>query len=472
LTVRPGEIHAVVGANGAGKSTLVRILAGAEAPDTGRTTVAGQTLDGSPGQALRLGVRTIFQQPHLVPTLTLGENVALGELPRVRLGRFSRRELARDTEPWLRAVGLGGRGGEPAAGLGPAEQQLLEIAKALHRSARYLILDEPTATSLRDAAEHLFALLVQLRERGTGILLISHHLHDVLALADRITVLRDGRVVARPRIGQTDRGSLLAAMIGEQPARVTRRRRERVDAEQPALRLSGVSSGRAAGVDLELRRGEIVGLTGVLGSGTADVVRCLFGLAELTAGSLQVGHRQLRPRHPAELTRVGVALVPEDLKAHAVVSSMDIADNLSLAHFAARPGLWRRARSERRAASEIMRMLDIRASGPRTPVSSLSGGNQRKVAFGRSIRNGAVVLVLHEPTAGIDEHAKLQLRDRIDAEAATGTAILIVSSDVRYLTTVVDRVAVMRRGQITAQYDGDECEERAIVDAAVAGRDE
>jgi rhamnose transport system ATP-binding protein len=471
-----GEVHALVGENGAGKSTLIKIISGAETADSGSLDIQGTSIHGAdlprmdPARAHALGIATIYQQPALFPQLTVAENIALftgkGGAPdrRGAWHRLDWRATQRQAADLLSRVGAAIDPERLAETLSLPEQQLVEIAKAIGANARILIMDEPTASLSEAEVARLFQVIDRLRGDGVGVIYISHRLEEVLLVADRITVLRDGAIVSTmPREG-CDRTRLIQAMVGRT-----------LDAVYPTptaaigdvvLELRQVSS-RAAGVrdvSLSLRRGEIVGLAGLVGSGRTELAQIIFGLTPADAGQILVRGVPVRIGSPDAAIAAGIAYVPEDRRQHGVVPEMSVAQNITLASLAAvsRRGLIDGTR-ERDVAARYVERLSIKASSPFAAVDTLSGGNQQKVALARWLSTSPSVLILDEPTQGVDVGAKAEIHRLMQELANSGLAILMISSDLPEVLGMSDRIHVMRRGTISRPLSREEADEHAVL---------
>jgi rhamnose transport system ATP-binding protein len=468
--VRPGEVHALVGENGAGKSTLIRVMTGAVRADTGTVSIGGQPVERpDPTRMRALGVAPIYQQPALLPDLSVAENLAFG----LEHGRALRRidwraRRARATE-LLARVGIALDLDRPAGTLRMAEQQLVEIARALGTRARVLLLDEPTAALTDVEAARLFTLVRGLRADGVGCVYISHRLEEVMALADRVSVLRDGQLMATLPIAEVTRDGMVRLMVGRDvdlglggarpPKPGTGEGRDVL-----TLHDVGCAASRIAGVSLRVAAGEIVGLAGLVGAGRTELARVLFGLTPADAGTIAIGGRIHRLRTPANAVRLGIAYVPEDRRQHGVIGAMSVAANTSLASLrrVARLGLLDRA-AERAEAQRFVTDFAIRTPSIDAPVSTLSGGNQQKVALARWLATKPRLLILDEPTQGVDIGAKAEIHRLIRALAADGLAILLISSELTELLGLAHRIGVMRGGRLVGMLDhADATEERLM----------
>ncbi|HEY8149407.1 MAG TPA: sugar ABC transporter ATP-binding protein [Vicinamibacteria bacterium] len=453
--VRAGEVHALVGENGAGKSTLVKIITGAHAPDTGTVTIAGHALDrADPLLARRLGVAPIYQQPTLFPELTVAENLSFGLETGGAWRRIDWRERRRRATALLARVGASVDPDADAGSLRMAEQQLVEIARALGAQARVIIMDEPTAALAETEAERLLALVAELRASGVAIVYISHRLPEVLRMADRVTVLRDGAAVeTRPAAGLTQ-ADLIRAMVGRDLDAVFPKRELALGDVVLSARGLSCRMGGVRDVDLEVRSGEIVGLAGLVGSGRTELARVLFGLTPADGGELKVRSRVSSVRSPADAIRAGLAYVPEDRRRHGVILEMSVAANATLAILRAlRSGPFLDAAREREIAGTFVERFAIKAPSLETPVAHLSGGNQQKVALARWLATRPSVLILDEPTQGVDVGAKAEIHRLMVDLAAEGLAILMISSEMPEILGMSDRIVVMRAGTIVATLD-------------------
>jgi len=454
--LRPGEIHALVGENGAGKSTLVRILTGAVQADSGAVEIEGRRVEHADPVAMRaLGVAPIYQQPALLPDLTVAENVAMGLErggPWRRIDWPGRRERARQL---LARVGAAIDVDAPAHRLRMAEQQLVEIARALGADARILLMDEPTAALTDREAERLFELMRGLRAHGVGVVYISHRLEEVTSLADRVSVLRDGELVATRDMADVDRSELIRLMVGREiqaifPKRTVPRGDVVLAAEGLGCRASVIH-----GVSFEVRAGEIVGFAGLVGAGRTELARVLFGLTPADEGVIRLRGSAVRITAPAEAVRLGLAYLPEDRRRQGVIAEMSIAANTTLAALRAitRAGFLDFA-AEREIATSYLHRLAIKAPSIDAVVATLSGGNQQKVALARWLATRPSVLVLDEPTQGVDVGAKAEIHGLIVDLAAQGLAILLISSELPEVLGMSDRVVVMRAGTVAGFLDG------------------
>jgi rhamnose transport system ATP-binding protein len=467
--LRPGEIHALVGENGAGKSTLVRILTGAVQADSGTVETEGRRVEHADPAAMRaLGVAPIYQQPALLPDLTVAENVAMGLErggPWRRIDWPGRRERAGQL---LARVGAAIDVDAPAHSLRMAEQQLVEIARALGADARILLMDEPTAALTDREAERLFELMRGLRAHGVGVVYISHRLEEVASLADRVSVLRDGELVATRAMAEVDRNELIRLMVGREilaifPKRTVPRGDVVLAAEGLGCRASGIH-----GVSFDVRAGEIVGFAGLVGAGRTELARVLFGLTPADEGVIRLRGATVRITAPMEAVRLGLAYLPEDRRRHGIIAEMSIAANTTLAALRAisRAGFLDFA-AEREIAASYQQRFAIKAPSIEAAVATLSGGNQQKVALARWLATRPSVLVLDEPTQGVDVGAKAEIHGLIVDLAAQGLAILLISSELPEVLGMSDRVVVMRAGTVAGFLDGTAATQEQVMTLAL-----
>jgi ribose transport system ATP-binding protein len=472
LELAAGTIHALVGENGAGKSTIVNILSGVLQPDSGSVLLDGQP-EGlhTPASALRSGIATIYQERALVPTLSIAENIVLGHEP-TQLGFLRRRRVRVVTRQLLERVQLRVDPRRTVASLPPAEQQLVAIAKALSHDARVLILDEPTAALTSDEAERLFALLVQLREQGIVVLYITHRMGEVERLADRVTVLKDGRLVRTIEQRGVTEAEIIPLMVGRDINRMF------PDLHSPGAEVifeaSGLElPGELDGVSLALRSGEIVGVAGLEGSGKSSLAEVLAGSKAPTSGWVRVRGQRLPRRGVATALRKGVGYVPPDRRAQAMIRTFSIRASLTIAALRrlSRLGFVRGAR-ERALAARLKERLGIRAPSLRAPIWTLSGGNQQKVVLGRVLAAEVDVLVCDEPTAGVDVGARAEIYALLAEIAAEGTAIVLVSSDALELMGLCHRIVVLREGKLVADFPHGRVTEEELVRTQLPRREE
>ena len=468
-----GEVLAVIGENGAGKSTLMKILAGIERPDAGRIALAGRevVIDGV-AAATSLGIALIHQELNLPDNLDVGASIYLGREP-LRWGplRFvDRRRIARDAEVILARLGMRCSPRATVGSLSIGQQQMVEIAKALSVNARILIMDEPTSSLSQKETQALFDVVRGLRAQGVSVVYISHRLGEVKEIADRVTVLRDGRNAGELRRDEIAPARMVSLMVGRDmvqfyphTAHIT---------PLPLFEVRGLVVPGLAGepVSFTVRAGEIVGLAGLVGAGRTELAQALFGIRKPSAGALRVAGAEVRLETPRDAIRAGIALVPEDRKLQGLVLEMTVRENITLAGLSryARAGLVRR-RPERAAAGDLVRLLGVRTPDVEREVRYLSGGNQQKVVLAKWLALRPRVLLLDEPTRGIDVVAKEEIYRLMEDLAASGIAILMISSEMQEVLGMSDRVLVMHQGRLAGELARDELSEEAVMRLATGG---
>jgi ABC-type sugar transport system ATPase subunit len=463
LAVYAGEVHTLVGENGSGKSTLLKILSGQLQPDDGEIVLDGRrTTFRSAADALRQGIATVTQETTLAPDLSIAENVLLGRRMPRRARLIDWRRTRAQAREALARLDLDLDPSTPVRRLRPDQQQMVEIARALSTDARVLILDEPTSSLTDDEVESLFAIIRRLREQQVATIFVSHRLNEIFALADRVTVMRDGHTVGSGPAAEFDRQRTIHLMVG----------RALVEDEPPAqqqvrktvvLRVRGLSvPGACEDVDLDVAPGEIVGLAGLVGAGRTELLEAIFGLRR-SAGRVEVGGEPVFYRSPRHAIRDGVALVPSDRKAQGLVLEMSVRENLMMAATASvlrvrRPS----AARELTAVATAIRDLQIRTHSHRAPASTLSGGNQQKVVLGKWLATSPRLLMLDDPTRGVDVGAKAEIYRLLHDAARRGIGILASSSEIPELLSLCDRIVVMFRGRVAASLSREEASEAVI----------
>jgi ABC-type sugar transport system ATPase subunit len=469
LDLRPGEVHALVGENGAGKSTLIRILSGDTRPNRGRILLYGQEVQfQSPKVARRRGIATIFQEPMVVPGLSVAENVVLGSEPVVGWGFYSRRRAERIAEKTLQSLSLAVDPCAPMAGLSTAQKQIVEIARALIRDAPVIVLDEPTASLSGKETETLLRILRRLREKGTAILYVSHRLDEVRDLADRITVLRGGQhIVTLSAAAITDTAQLIELMVGRPLDELFPARNDAHG--PPVFGVKGLTrQGAFEDVSFSVSAGEILGIAGLIGAGRTEVMRAIFGADPFDRGILVKRGQTLSIRTPADAIAAGIAYLPEDRKEQGLVLTLQGYENLALASLT-RYGSWGLLSWARlrRAAKEVAAQLQFRGK-LEAPVRTISGGNQQKLVIGKWVLSQADILIFDEPTRGIDVGAKAEVYRLMHRLAEQGAALIVVSSELTELMHLCHRIIVMSGGRVQDEVEAANFDERRILAAAFA----
>ncbi|WP_344476003.1 sugar ABC transporter ATP-binding protein [Kineococcus aurantiacus] len=453
LRLAPGEVHALLGENGAGKSTLVKILTGVERPDRGQVHVAGRHVHPhTPVTARRLGVRLLPQERHVAQDLSVAENVMLGGLPRTWAGLVSPRAVRVAAQRHLDALGVEVDAARRAGDLSAAHQQLIELARVTARQPAVLVLDEPTASLAGDEVEVLFDVVRRLRASGTAVLYISHHLHEVFALADRVTVLRNGALVHQTSVAETDGESLLSHVFAADLDRGRLSRAVPPTRSGPVMALHHVRApGLSAPVDLEVRSGEVLALSGPAGSGTSVIAELLAGARRPTSGQVLLRGAPV-PRTRSRVADSGIGFVPADRKRDGLLLERSISENIWLGPAATS---WlHRPRRAHRGAGRVLEAARASTTDSTRPVRTLSGGNQQRVVFGRWLATSCEVLVLDQPTAGVDIGAKFAIYRQLLDLTAQGVAVVVVSSDYEEISALADRVVIMTAGRVSAEVDG------------------
>jgi rhamnose transport system ATP-binding protein len=476
--LRAGEVHALLGENGAGKSTLIKIITGAHPPDGGTIEIAGERVGKlSPAAARKLGIACIYQQPALFPDLTVAENIGLRLERANSFSRVDWKKRRQRAGELLRRIGADISPDAEIRSLSMPEQQLVEIACALGAGARIVIMDEPTASLTQKETGLLFAVIRDLRAGGVGIIYISHRLEEIFQLADRVTVLRDGESVGTYFVGGSRRepaqipseesqggltsaatiteSELIKLMVGREISQIFQAAESAPGGTVLSLKNLGCASGGVKNVSLEVRAGEILGLAGLVGAGRTELARTIFGITPADDGEIFLRGDKIEIHSPQEAVARGIAYVPEDRRRHGIILEMPIAQNMTMAiHRQLFPGTWLRFGAERACAMDFIRQLDVRAYGPEAPGHSLSGGNQQKVSLARWLATKPKVLILDEPTQGVDVGAKSEIHKIIRRLAKDGLAVLMISSDLPEILGMSDRIAVMRGGTIAAMLPG------------------
>ena len=472
LVLMPGEVHALLGENGAGKSTLVKILAGVYAPDTGELQVSGVARRfASPAEARDAGIAVIYQEPTLFFDLSIAENIYMGRQPVDRFGRIDYDAMHSEVATLLASLGVDLKPRQLVGGLSIADQQVIEIAKALSLNANVLIMDEPTAALSLPEVERLFTIVRALRERGAAILFITHRLEEVFALTQHVTIMRDGAKVFDASTAEMTTADIVAKMVGRDLD--TFYPKAEVAPGEIKLSVRGLTrTGVFKDVSFDVRAGEIVALAGLVGAGRSEVARAIFGIDSPDGGEVHVAGRRLVPSRPDLAVKAGLAMVPEDRRQQGLALELSIARNASMTVLGrlTRFGL---ISSEREVslARDWGARLRLKASDLRAPVGTLSGGNQQKVVLGKWLATGPRVLIIDEPTRGIDVGAKAEVYAALSDLVRNGMAVLMISSELPEVLGMADRVLVMHEGRISADIGREQASEERIMRAALGQRD-
>jgi rhamnose transport system ATP-binding protein len=469
LEVCAGEVHALVGENGAGKSTLIKIFAGALQPDEGEIRLEGTPIEHlTPAKSKSLGIAVIYQQPALFPDLTVSENIALAHEPPTAFRRIDWRKRNEHAATLLSRVGADILPQAYVSSLSMPEQQLVEIAKAVDAEARLVIMDEPTASLGDRDAENLFRIVDELRKSGAAVIYISHRFEELFALADRVTVLRDGESMGTFPMAEMTNRDLVRLMVGREMEAVFPERNCTIG--EPVLEvrhLSCVSRG-VHDVSFVLRRGEVLGLAGLVGSGRTQFAETLFGLSRADGGSIAVGGKAVRIESPQQALALGLAYVPEDRRRHGVIMDLPVSMNTTLASLErVSRGGFLDFTAERRVAEEYRERFRVKAPSVDTPVRNLSGGNQQKVSLARWLMTEPRVLILDEPTQGIDIGAKHEIYMLIGELAARGIGIILISSELAEVLGMSDRIAVMHAGRLAGVLDRNHADAHMVMELAL-----
>jgi ribose transport system ATP-binding protein len=480
--VRAGEVHALVGENGAGKSTLMNILAGVHQPDAGEISFDGQesVVIADERTAQQLGIAIVFQERSLFSTLSVAENIFAARQAVGRFGRIDRAKMRSDARALLDRLGLGAiNPATPVGELSPAEQQMVEIAKALSLDAKLIIFDEPTAALTETETAALFRVIGGLRAGGVGIIYISHRLEEIFHIADRVTVLRDGELQGTLAVAETNTDDLVRRMVGREVA-LHQRRTDQADEAGPALLevrgLTDADELRHArpflcDVSFSVRAGEVVVFAGLAGAGRTELALSIFGMRPRAAGEIFVAGERVEINSPADAIRAGLGYASEDRKELGLFLDRTIAENISVARLAEFGSWWLDDRRAATVAAEFSRKLRVACRGPRQAVGTLSGGNQQKVVLAKWLLADPRVLIVDEPTRGIDVGAKTEVHQLLFELAREGRAVVVISSDLPEVLAVADRIIVMREGRVSGELDGPSATEEQVMRlASVSGR--
>lgn len=473
ITLMPGSIHALVGENGAGKSTLVKIISGLYKRDGGTFEMEGVPVNFSnTAEAKDAGIAVIYQEPTLFPDLSVMENVFMGRQPVGKFGMIDRSQMRREVRELFGRLGVDIDPDRPAEGLSIADQQLIEIAKAVSLDAKALIMDEPTAALSGNEVERLFQIARGLRDEGRALMFISHRFNEVFALCDTVTVMRDGSYIATEPVATTSEATIIRQMVGRDVDELFPKLETEVG--DVVLEVKGIDSpGNFEDITFEVREGEIVALAGLVGAGRSEVARAIFGVDGYETGEVFVGGQKLAKNKPRCAMDAGVALVPEDRRHQGLVMDSSVARNIT---DSVRGGLTQmgliREKVENEFAQDWARNLEVKTSALDTKCGTLSGGNQQKVVLAKWLASNPKVLIIDEPTRGIDVGTKAEVHRRISQLAAEGMAILMISSELPEVLGMADRVLVMHEGQLTANIDRDAATPETVMFAATHSAEE
>jgi inositol transport system ATP-binding protein len=471
--VGPGEIHALLGENGAGKSTLLKILSGAQRPDSGDIVFAGEEIRAaSPHDAQKLGIVTIYQEFTLAPNMSIAENVFIGREPGSKLF-VNWRWMASETRAITKRIGLDLNPMTLVRDLSVAEQQMVEIARALSMKSRLIVMDEPTSALSSTEVEKLFRIVRDLKAQGLSIIFVTHRLEEVFEICDRYTVLRDGRFVGNGNVAETDIDGVIRQMVGRQVTALFAHR-ETGPLGDVALEVKGLTRrGNAqdphasvlADVALSVRRGEILGIAGLVGAGRTEMARAVFGADPFDAGEVLVDGKPVHIRSPQDAIRQGIGLVPEDRKQQALFLALAVRMNLSMAALdrVGTMGIFVDERAERAMVEEYRKALNIRMASPEQIVINLSGGNQQKVVLARWLALRPKVLIVDEPTRGIDVGAKVEVHNLLFDMARSGIAVIAISSELPEVLAISDRIVTMREGRVTGDITREAADQEVLM---------
>jgi rhamnose transport system ATP-binding protein len=465
----PGEVHALVGENGSGKSTLIKTITGAHRPDSGTLKINGRAVtENDPLRAKALGVAVIYQQPALFPDLTVAENIALVLEPPGAWKRVNWRQRRARAQELLAQLGARIDPTAEARSLTMPEQQLVEIAKAIGADAKVVIMDEPTASLSEREVENLFRIIADLKACGIGVVYVSHRLDELPRIADRVTALRDGCLVGTRPMKGTTRADLIGMMVGRELAAVFPKVPVPIGGAVLETRNLGCSASGVRGVSLAVRAGEILGLAGLVGAGRTELARTLFGLTPADEGEIRLHGNPVRIDSPAAAGALGIAYVPEDRRRHGVILDLSVAVNTTLAVLPrVSHGGFLNFRRERALAANLVQKLGVKTPSVDNPVGNLSGGNQQKVALARWLAVDPTVIILDEPTQGVDVGAKAEIHKLMSDLAARGLAVVMISSELPEVLGMSDRIAVMHGGTVTGTLERAEATQERVFELAL-----
>jgi len=470
LRLRKGEAFALVGENGAGKSTLIKILSGVYSNDTGEVIINGQMVNiKGPKNAIDLGINTIYQETSLVQDITVAENIFLGRQPQTRWGRINWKEMIESSEKILRNLSIPLSPLSIVAELSAAQQQLIEIAKAFSREAKIIIMDEPTASITEEDTENLFNLIRRIVKTGTSIIYISHRIQEIFVIADMVKVLRDGKTVKTMKISETNENEIVKYMVGRDIGNIfgdkSYQSKENIVLQVQNLTTSGVFEN----ISFDLKEGEILGFSGLVGAGRSEIVRAIFGLDEIEIGEIYLYGKKITSRKPDDVIKMGVAFVSEDRRLESIIQGFSVKANITillLKEVLSKLRLIKR-KKENDLAARYVREFDIKTPSLEQLVMNLSGGNQQKVALAKCLSTKPKILILDEPTKGIDVGAKKEIHTLIKELANRGVSIILVSSELPEIIGMCHRVVVIHEGRLMKIFEKEEINEENLMYAAV-----
>jgi ribose transport system ATP-binding protein len=471
FSIMKGEVHALLGENGAGKSTLIKLLTGVFPPESGAIFINDKKTNiRSPHHAHELGISAIFQDPILVPSMSVEENILLGREPRQRIPIFiERKQITRQAQTALDQLEIELDIKQKVSNLSPGQKQMVAIAKALTVDAQLLIMDEPTAALSEEEVNHLFKVIKNLRQGGISVIYVSHRMEEVFIIADRATVLRDGKYIGTRTLKDTNYNELVRMIVGRDIEIESQERQE--PQEEVALKVNGISRSRYfQNVSFSIKKGEILALAGLVGSGRTDVARTIFGADSHTQGEILIFGKPISPKSPKQAIRLGINMVPEDRKNHGIFLQQSVLTNISISNIRnyALAGFVKPA-SERRSADAHVKQLRIVPPDLNRKAMTLSGGNQQKVVLAKTLDTQARILILDEPTAGVDVGSKSEIRALINKLANQGIAILLVSSEIPEIVALANRVIVMKEGRVVGELAGNQIKAENIIHLAMRG---
>ena len=472
FSVTRGEIHALVGENGAGKSTLMNILSGVYKPTSGKVTFNGKEIClNNTKQAEKMGITIIHQEFSLIPYLNAVDNIYLGKELKKKNALLDRKLMKERSQELLDKIDVKLDLEKPVAELSVAEKQFVEIAKALSVDSKLLILDEPTATLTEGEVEHLFNLMRTLKNNGVTMIFISHHLDEIFKIADRFTVLRDGKLIGTQTIGQVDKNGIIRMMVGRSLDNNFPERTSSLNTKEVVLEVNNLQSSKVKNVSFKLYKGEILGISGLVGSGRSEVVRAILGADKTEKKNILIDGKSENIKSPYNALKYGIALIPEDRKSEGVILGESIKDNVSLASFnkvISKFGFINKNK-EHSIVDRYMKELAIKAPDIDTPVKNLSGGNQQKVVIAKCLNTDSQILIFDEPTRGIDVGAKVEIYKLMRQLTDKGISIIMISSELLEILGMSDRILVMREGQIACEMKAEEANQEKIMRYATGG---